>query len=179
MNPLLIAQLARKYWWAGAIAAALVIAGVQTLRANAASDDLVALRRDYRDLQVQRKTVADLHDAKIKQLTAEHQTATKEKDDAWKLKNEALQLDVATRTAAVGGLRQQLTAATANRGRGGQVDQPTCQRDADRLESLGALAGESLGLLEEGRSLVRQRDIEVEDLLTQIAIDRQACRAGI
>ena len=79
--------------------------------------------------------------------------------------------------ALAAGQTVRLDAATAKQPTKNHADTVGCERDRDRLEALGQLAGEGVELLAEGRNLLQQRDHEVALLLDQIRLDRASCEA--
>ncbi len=117
------------------------------------------------------------HTATVARLQSEHAAAQQEKEDAFYRQKATLARDAARDAAAARSLRDRLAAATsAGSGAGGAVDTAACQRDRDRLEVLGRLAGEGQELLAEARSLLDQREAEVIRLQDQLRLDRQVIR---
>lgn len=153
-----------------ALGAAIVAMGfwVQTLRLEVSQ-----LQTDKARIEAVGKQAALDHAVVISERQSRHAASqqTKEQTYAKEKKRLASQRDV-ERTAAAG-LRKQLETATANAG--GPVDTATCERDRDRLASLGTLVGEGVELVAEGRSVLEERAAEIENLKSQIAADRAAC----
>lgn len=84
-------------------------------------------------------------------------------------------LEAARRADAVTAvsLRSTIAAYVANSRTQTQSDPATCQRQDDRLSTLGELLAEGADLVAEGRQLVRRRDAEIGLLLPLIVNDRQ------
>jgi hypothetical protein len=122
-----------------------------------------------------RERAARVYAETINQLQTNHATQQQERESEFIKTKARLEGERAADRARAVGLRQQLEAATSAGDRqGSDVDAATCQRDRDRLEALGRLAGEGLELLEEGRGLLSQREAELTHLLGQLQLDRQA-----
>lgn len=123
------------------------------------------------------KAVGDLRKADIERLEGEHKTAQMISEDRYELERLALQKRSAAADLDVARLRKQLEASTSTSGRAANYADPaTCERDALRLETLGAMAGEGYGLLREAERLLDEREIAIERYAEQIEIDRMFCQ---
>lgn len=111
----------------------------------------------------------------LAEVRAKHAAEQQEKESAFTKEKQALARARAVDADAARSLRNRLADATRPAGDPrGTVDTAACQRDRDRLEVLGRLAGEGQELLVEARSLLGERDAEVSRLIEQIKTDRQA-----
>lgn len=150
----------------------LVCAGlgfwVQVLRL-----DVAALEKARDDATLATRTAERDHAVLLSEKQSRHAASQKLKEDEHAKETNRLARQRDTERAAAAGLRNKLANATANVG--GPVDAATCERDRDRLEALGELAGEGVDLVVEARHLLDQRDADVRNLLGQIAADRAAC----
>ena len=168
-------QFVLRYWWVGAIAGLLALTGFRTWQRDQARLQLAQEQTARANETIQRQRVADEYKAGLAALKREHEINQQEKDDAFNKDKAALVAAADARVAAARSLRDKLTASTARRSEADPTDPVACQRDADRLEHLGGLAGEGVAVVAEARSLLDQRDLEVKRLLDQIKIDRAAC----
>ena len=163
------------YWIAIGVLMALV--GTQELRISTLKAD-VAIAETKAATELSLRTNAALVHAKaMSDLSLAHAAAQQTKEDTYndaltKLQNRNLAV-----TADNDRLRGKLTAFTTGGKRAGETDAAALKRHQDRLEVVGSLLGESLSLLEEGRFVIEQRDLEVKNLLDQIHLDRSACTA--
>ncbi len=158
---------------------ALMAAGImlQLGQVKSLKLELAETKLMYADEVAAREREARVFAERISQLKTDHAVAQQERENEFVKVKARLEGERAADRARAVGLRQQLEAATnaGDRPRD-HVDAAACQRDADRLEALGRLAGEGLELLEEGRGLLNQREAELSHLLGQLQLDRQVLR---
>lgn len=150
----------------GAVIVALVF-WVQSLRI-----EVVKLERDRSVMVAEVERKARGYERAIGARERKHAAAQQTKEQNYAKEKLALARQRDDERAVAGRLRDQLAAATTSVG---AIDPTACQRDRDRLASLGALAGEGVELVAEGQSLLRERAAEVKNLQAQIAADRAAC----
>jgi len=158
----------------GALAVVLV-AAVQEVRVQSAQKSALSLKAEVAQVNGAREKAARIYEAALGEKERRHFAQQQEKDDAYNDKLRRLEASLAAGAAESRRLRDKLAAATARPASFDPTDAPACQRNADRLEALGKLAGEGAELLGEGRSLLQRRDAEVVRLREQIDIDRAAC----
>lgn len=167
--------LARRYWYVLVIAALCVLLGLQAVVNAGLRADVATLKAAIaKDVAARAKLVED-HEKKVGALERAAAAKQQENSDAF---NQALQVERqrgAAESADNRRLRDKLAAATARDRSVGPTPATSCERDGDRLEALGQLAGEGVDLVGEARTLLRQRDLEVALLLSQIDSDRAAC----
>lgn len=174
----MIAALAR-YWHWVAIGLLVLLAQQLHVRNLGLQLDLADAGRQAAELTASRESAARAHETQLAKREQQHAADQQRKEENYAKDKDALgrQLVVEQRTA--GRLRDQLAAATARDRSGDPTDAVACQRAFDRLEAVGGLAGEGVELLVEGRGLLRQRDLDVQRLLDQVTLDRQACSAAV
>lgn len=170
----------------GALAVALIGSNLwHVARVSAAHLQVAKVEKTIETMKGERdKATAALekslreHTTAVAKLQSEHAAAQQEKEDAFHRRKAALARDAARDAAAARSLRDRLAVATAAASGGArrEVDTSACQRDRDRLEALGRLAGEGQELLVEARSLLDQREAEVIRMQDQLRLDRQAVR---
>lgn len=165
--------LLARYWKVGLLAAVLAFMGVQQWRIGHLQTALAEEKSARSAETADRERVAREHTEKINQINAQHARAQQESEDVHQQKIAELARARAAERARVDGLRVSLEAATS-RGAWSAADPVACERQADRHEELGRLASEGVGLLEEGRSLLADRDEQVMHLLRQVQVDRAA-----
>ena len=160
----------------GLVAAAVVllVAAVQEVRVQKAQKEVLSLRTTVAERDSAMQKAAREYEAALGEKERQHAATQQEKEDAFNAEKQRLERVAADRSAESRRLRDQLAAATRRTPSHDPTDAVACQRDADRLEALGRLAGEGVELLEEGRSLLDRRDAEVKRLLDQITTDRAA-----
>lgn len=153
----------------GALAAVIVALGfwVQALRIEVGT-----LERDKAVVVAAAEKQAREHEQALSARERKHATEQQTKEQTYAKEKLALVRQRDSERADAGRLRDQLAVATTAVG---ATDAAACQRDRDRLASLGALAGEGVELVAEGQSLLRERAAEVKNLQAQIAADRAAC----
>jgi len=152
------------------LGAAIIALGVwvQALRL-----EVSRLETDKATIEAVARTAERDHAVLIGERQSRHAAAQQLKEDTYAKDTARLARQRDTERAAAVGLRNKLAAATANTG--GPVDAVACERDRNRLDALGGLAGEGIELVVEARHLLDQRDADVRNLLGQIATDRAAC----
>lgn len=173
--------------WAYALAVALLLAVVVTQEVRvtslkvslAAAEVEAAGQREAREVERrQRFEILAAHREELSKIQAAHAAVQQENENVWTQKRLALEARTRDDAAQLDRLRKRLSTYTARGGRTGAPDAAPAVDQADRLEGVGRLFDESLGLLVEGRRLLEQRDAEVERLLGQIEADRNACQMG-
>jgi hypothetical protein len=164
------------YWIA--IAALIAVVGTQELRIGSLKTD-VAQEKTGRATELALRTDAALkHATVMSTLAATHATKQQEKEDANNAKINKLETEQRAGAVVADRLRGKLAAYAASSRRPGETDTAAIERYESRLGVVSSLLGESVDLLNEGRGIIGRRDIEVKNLLDQIAIDRLACQAG-
>lgn len=168
--------LALRYWYAGVIAALVALLGVQQVRIAHAQAQVATLKQTAAELVADREKVALAHATHIASLQLDHAAQQQQQEIGYARKIN----DLETRRRAAAGESERLRHAifqyaASGSLRGGEVDTPTAERAADRLDKLSSLLAEGTNLLEEGRGVVERRDAEVGRLLEQIGLDRRIC----
>ena len=135
--------------------------------------DVAALEKARDDATLATRTAERDHAVLLSEKQSRHAASQQLKEDEHAKETNRLARQRDTERAAAAGLRSKLANATANVG--GPVDAATCERDRDRLEAIGELAGEGVDLVVEARHILDQRDADVRNLLGQIAADRESC----
>lgn len=146
-------------------------AWVQALRL-----DVSRLETGKAKVEAAAKTAERDHAVLISERQSRHAANQQAKEDTYAKTKERLARERDADRAVAAGLRDKLAAATADTG--GAVDPAASQRERDRHATLGKLAGEGVELVVEARSLLNQRDADVQNLLNQIRADRLACSPG-
>ncbi|WP_315127187.1 hypothetical protein [Comamonas antarctica] len=157
-----------------ATVALIVLLGLCVLKMAQLEAELAEARLEAATETAARESAARAHETQLAARERTHAAEQQTKEGNYVQAKAALAADLRRERAATGQLRQQLQAATASGGAGGATDPVVCQRTIDRLDELGRLAGEGLELLQEGRGLLRERDLDVQRLLDQVRIDRAA-----
>ena len=166
------------------ITAALVLAlfglcgWYHTAKVARLQSQIADLTRAKAEEVAERQRVAREHVEELAALAAQHAAQQQEKEDAYQADRQRLARDRAAAAADARGLREQLAASTARDRPGPAPDASTCERDQDRLERLGRLAGEGAELLVEAQGLLAERDAAVRRLADQVQIDRAAVSAA-
>lgn len=173
-----------RHWGALAVGAVVIALGItatiQTKRLRAANTTLSQERAAWNDERMRQLAVVDLLQKQVDAMRATHRQETKEKEDEFETKQAALAATVTAAAADARSLRDRLAAATRAGGVAtGSTGPATCQRDQDRLEQLGKLAGEGVELAVEGRGLLDGRELELKRVLDQLLIDRRACAGPV
>lgn len=163
------------YWIALGVLGALCL--TQTARLSSTKMQLAEVRQERSDDEAARQKAAREHEAQLSKMEHDHAVALQEKDNVFQHEKAAWEKQRAVDAAAARSLRNKLATATARDRAFDPTDPVACERQADRHEALGGMAGEGVELLAEGRSLLQQRDGEVKLLLGIIAADRAACSA--
>ena len=167
---MLIAAL--QHWRVAVWVALLALAAGQTVRLDAARAALAQERANHEAAALAAQAASANKTLAVERA---HAAAQQRIADDFAREKQKME-DARIADAAVArGLRDRLAAAkhpTKN-----HADTVGCERDRDRLEALGQLAGEGVELLAEGRNLLQQRDREVTLLLDQIRLDRASCEA--
>lgn len=173
--------LLRAHWGkvlvAAALAALLLTIAGQAARVDALKLSIAQAEAVTAKERTVREKIARDHEAELGRRERLHAAQQQERENAYQSDRAALATARAADAAAARSLRDKLAVATARSVPRGAVDTAACERDADRLEALGRLAGEGAELVAEARGLLDQRDIEVAALIAQIAIDRAALAA--
>lgn len=109
---------------------------------------------------------------------AEEQQQAEEKSNA---KIRQLEKELASersRTERLSDTINKTTIRAATARRDGETDAAAFQRVQYRLEEAGALLAESVRLLNEGRSGIRDQALSIDRLQLQLTADRNLCEAG-
>lgn len=166
------------------IAAALVLAvfalggWYHTAKVARLQGQIADLTRAKAEEVAAREQVAREHVEELAAVAAQHAAQQQEKEDAYQAERQRLARDRAAAAADARGLREQLATSTARNRPGSAPDPAACERDQDRLERLGQLAGEGAELLAEAQGLLAERDAAVKRLADQVQIDRAAVNAA-
>lgn len=174
----MIAAVAR-YWYWVAIGLLVLLAQQLHVRNLGLQLDLADAGRQAAELTVSRESAARAHETQLAKREQQHAADQQSKEENYAKDKDALGRQLVAEQRTAGRLRDQLAAATARGRSGDPADAVACQRAFDRLEALGGLAGEGVELLVEGRGLLRQRDLDVQRLLDQVTLDRQACSNAV
>jgi len=171
----LIAAL--QHWRVAVWVALLALAAGQTVRLDAARAALTQERANHEVAALAALAAQAASATKTLAVERAHAAAQHRIADDFAREKQKME-DARIADAAVArSLRDRLAAATAKQPTKNHADTVGCERDRDRLEALGQLAGEGVELLAEGRNLLQQRDHEVALLLDQIRLDRASCEA--
>lgn len=161
-------------WAAVALAVLALLACVKMAQLQA---ELAEARLEASTERADREQAARMHERKLAALERTHATAQQTKDEEYAKGKNALAGELRVALADAGRMRSKLAEATARDRAGDPTDPVACQRAFDRHDELGGLAGRGVDLLVRGRHLLRERDLDVQRLKDQIAIDRAACQA--
>ena len=172
----MIAAVAR-YWHWVVIGLLVLLAQQLHVRNLSLQLNLADAGRQAAELTASRESAARAHETQLAKREQQHAADQKTKEENYAKDKDALGRQLVVEQRNAGRLRDQLAAATARGRSGDPPDAVACQRAFDRLEAVGELAGEGVELLVEGRGLLRQRDLDVQRLLDQVTLDRQACGA--
>lgn len=169
---MLIAAL--QHWRVVVWVALLALAAGQTVRLDAARATLAQERANHEAAALAAQAASATKTLAVERA---HAAAQQRIADGFAREKQKME-DARIADAAVArSLRDRLAATTAKQPTKNHADPVGCERDRDRLEALGQLAGEGVELLAEGRNLLQQRDREVTLLLDQIRLDRASCEA--
>ena len=169
---MLIAAL--QHWRVAVWVVLLALAAGQTVRLDAAREALAQERANHEAAALAAQGASANRTLAVERA---HAAAQQRIADDFAREKQKME-DARIADAAVArSLRDRLAAATAKQPAKNHADTVECERDRDRLEALGQLAGEGVELLAEGRNLLQQRDHEVALLLDQIRLDRASCEA--
>ena len=165
---------ALQHWRVAVWVALLALAAGQTVRLDAARAALAQERANHEAAPLAAQVASTNKTLAVERA---HAAAQQRIADDFAREKQKME-DARIADAAVArSLRDRLAAATAKQPAKNHADTVECERDRDRLEALGQLAGEGVELLAEGRNLLQQRDHEVALLLDQIRLDRASCEA--
>ncbi|ABX36089.1 hypothetical protein Daci_3453 [Delftia acidovorans SPH-1] len=174
----MIAALAR-YWHWVVIGLLVLLAQQLHLRNLGLQRNLADAGRQAAELTASRESAARAHETQLAKREQQHAADQQTKEENYAKDKESLGRQLVAEQRTAGRLRDQLAYATARGRSGDPTDAVACQRTFDRLEALGGLAGEGVELLVEGRGLLQQRDLDVQRLLDQVTLDRQACEGEV
>jgi hypothetical protein len=161
------------YWIV--ISALLAFMGVQQLRIGDLKVDVAGLETKAATELSLRLNAALVHTKAMKDLGAQHAQTQQTKEDTYNAELSKLQARNTVAAANTQRLQSKLAAYTASGRRAGETDTAAIERFQSRLQVVGGLLEEGIGLLEEGRFVIEGRDLEVKNLLDQIHLDRATC----
>lgn len=176
MNAVLkVFDLIPRWVYAAVIAALLAAVGVQQIRVANGATELAQEKQARSDEKAERAQMALNHTRSIAKLQADHAFNQQVKEQDYAAKQKKLAAARAADAVIVGELRDTIAVFAAGDRRPGEPDAVALQRARDRLEIVGGLLAEGVGLVTEGKGIIAGRDAEVVRLLDQIQIDRIAC----
>jgi hypothetical protein len=161
------------YWIIIGCMAALM--GVQQLRIGDLKVDVASLETKAATELSLRLNAALVHTKAMKDLGAQHAQTQQTKEDKYNDELSKLKDRNTVAAADTKRLQSKLAAYTASGRRAGETDAAAIERFQSRLQVVGGLLEEGIGLLEEGRFVIEGRDLEVKNLLDQIHLDRATC----